>query len=164
MDCFNFCLPMWEPLQRYSALSPEARKLFRRAVLLRPLLRAALRVRGYNKTREWLQTRLDRQAITPLKTNGIPARVEVTCRMVRAAEHYSFVRGTCLEQSLLLWYLLQTSGISTVIRIGVRKPEGKFEAHAWVERDGVALNQTHQEHRHYHPFDKELPKPPAETS
>ncbi len=127
-----------------------------------PIIGATLRIRGYNKTREWLQTRLDRQAIISPEAPGIPAQVEMTCRMVRAAEHYSFVRVTCLEESLLLWYLLQSQGIDVAIRIGVRKPQGNFEAHAWVERDGVALNQTDEQHRHYHPFDNEVPKPPAE--
>ncbi len=84
--------------------------------------------------------------------------------MVRAAERYSFVSITCLQESLLLWYLLQTQGIVAAIRIGVRKPEGEFEAHAWVEHDGIALNQMDEQHRHYHPFENEIPKPPAEQT
>jgi Transglutaminase-like superfamily len=153
---------MWEPLQRYSALSPEARKLFRRAVFLGALIGVSLRFRGYSKTRGWLQGKLDRHAIQYLETPEIPARLEMICRMVRAAEHYSFVRITCLEESLVLWYLLQSQGISASIRIGVRKPTGKFEAHAWVEREGVALNQIDEQHRHYRAFDMDGPKAPTE--
>jgi hypothetical protein len=164
MGCSNFCLLMWEPLHRYSALPPEARILFRRAALLGPVIGVFLRVRGYNNTREWLQDRLDRQATLPHEKQETAARVEWTCRMVRAAERYSLLQITCLQESLLLWYLLQTQGIAAAIRIGVRKPEGKFEAHAWVERDGIALNQKDEQHRHYHPFEKEVPKPPMEQT
>lgn len=162
MDCSTSCLPMWEPLQRYSALPIEARKQFRRAVLLLPMIGTALRFRGYNKTQAWLQAKLDRHAILPLNEGEIPAQLEMTCRMVRAAEHYSLVRATCLEKSLLLWYLLRGQGISAAVRIGVRKDAGKFEAHAWVERDGIALNQVDETHRHYAAFDNNFPKPPVE--
>ncbi len=63
---------------------------------------------------------------------------------------------------MLLWYLLQEKGIAATIRIGVRKPAGKFEAHAWIERDGLALNQSDEQHRHYHAFDDQLTNPTSE--
>jgi Transglutaminase-like superfamily len=153
---------MWEPLQRYSALPLEARKLFRRAAFLGPVIGVSLRFRGYAKTQGWLQSRLDRQTIQYSETPEIPSRIETTCRMVRAAEHYSLVRVTCLEESLVLWYLLQNQGIFATIRIGVRKLAGKFEAHAWVERNGSALNQTDEQHLHYRAFDTDGSIPPTE--
>ena len=152
---------MWEPLRRYSAIPAEARSIFRRAAILGPMIGATLRFRGYSKTRQWLQNRLDHHAASAVGPQEISARLEMTCRMVRAAEHYSFVQVTCLEESLLLWYLLQRQGIAVAIRIGVRKPTGKFEAHAWVEHDGIALNQAEEHHRHYHPFDNDLQTPPT---
>jgi len=153
---------MWEPLQRFSALSPKARELFRLTVLLGPLVGASLRFRGYNKTRQWLQKRLDRRAIQYRETSEIPVPLEMTCRMVRAAERYSLVRMTCLEESLVLWYLLQSQGIPATLRIGVRKPAGNLEAHAWVEQDGMALIQTGEHHRHYQPFDTDGTNLPPE--
>ncbi len=39
-----------------------------------------------------------------------------------------------------LWWLLRRQGVASELRIGVRKEQGRFEAHAWVEREGVALN------------------------
>ncbi len=153
---------MWEPLQRYNALSSEARKKFRRAAILLPLVAASLRLRGYKGTHQWLQNKLNRRPIGHLQTEYLPARLEMICRMVRAAQHYSLLTSSCLEQSLVLWYLLQNEGIATALRIGVRKDDGKFEAHAWVECNGVALNQTESLHRHYAAFDSEFSKPPAE--
>lgn len=76
--------------------------------------------------------------------------------MVSAAVRYSILKFSCLEESLGLWYLLQAQGLHAQLRIGVRKSDGKFEAHAWVERDGEALNQPGAVHKHYAAFDKEL--------
>lgn len=155
---------MWEPLHRYKALPVEARRLFRRAAWLGPVIGASLRFRGYNKTREWLQKKLDGQPIQYSEAAEASSRLQLTCRMARAARHYSLSVGTCLQESLLLWYLLQSQGISAVIRIGVSKPGGKFEAHAWVEREGIALNQTDEQHRHFEPFDSDATSIPPESS
>jgi len=44
----------------------------------------------------------------------------------------------CLLRSLVLVDMLARRGIDVSFVLGVRK-EGDFEAHAWVEKDGVAL-------------------------
>jgi hypothetical protein len=67
-----------------------------------------------------------------------------------------------LEESLTLWYLLRKQGIPACLRIGVRTENGKFEAHAWVENGGEALNQPEAMHRHYAAFEQDFPEPPAE--
>jgi hypothetical protein len=82
--------------------------------------------------------------------------------MVRAALRYSPAKFTCLEQSLTLWYLLRKQGIATQLRIGVRKMDGKFEAHAWVEHEGVAVHQPGEIHQHYAAFDREFADAPRE--
>jgi hypothetical protein len=51
------------------------------------------------------------------------------------------IEGTCLVRSLAVWALLRKRGIVTELRIGVRKREGAIEAHAWVEREGIPLNE-----------------------
>jgi hypothetical protein len=155
---------MWKLFQRYKALDLDARKLFVRAVALLPLIAVSLRLRGFNKTREALQKR---QLVHPPQIPGKkdPAKtVGITCRMVRAGAHYGPVHPTCLEQSLALWHLLQKQGIPVQLRIGVRKLSEKFEAHAWVEFGGVALNQVEDAHHHYMTFDSEFSDPPGEKS
>jgi hypothetical protein len=144
---------MWEPFQRYRALDPEARKLFGRAVTLLPLIALSLRFRGFKKTKEALQKKLS--LISPQQTLKQKAAetVQKTCQMVRAGAHYGVVQPTCLEESLALWYLLQRQRIPAGLRIGVRKLPEKFEAHAWVEYEGVALNQLEEVHQHYAVFD-----------
>jgi hypothetical protein len=148
---------MWDPVQRYRALDRESQRLFWSAVILLPLVRLSLRLRGYNRTLRSLQKRLDRPGLEPIGPD-----VQKTSRMVRAALRHLPAKFTCLEESLVFWYSLRKQGISTQLRIGVRKTDGKFEAHAWVEHEGLALHQSDQMHRHYAAFDKEFSNPPAE--
>ncbi len=82
--------------------------------------------------------------------------------MVRAAVRHSLGHPTCLEESLALWWLLGRRGISSELRIGVRKHNEKFEAHAWVEREGTAVNEPQSLHEHYAAFDAELLSAPPE--
>lgn len=153
---------MWEPFQRYRTLDSEARKMFRRAAVLLPLVGVSLRLRGYRRTQEWLQARWERRRQALPQTASSKDIVEKTCRMVRAAVHYGMPGASCLEASLTLWYLLRLQGISASVRIGVRKHMNLFEAHAWVEHEGTALNQLEEVHRHFAPFDNEFHVPPKE--
>jgi hypothetical protein len=153
---------MWEPLQRYRALDPESRRIFRRAAILLPLVRWSLRLRGYGKTFTSLQERVRFEANKTESELALREEVQSTCRMVRAALRYSLSQYTCLEESLTLWYLLRKEGIPACLRIGVRKEGEKFEAHAWVEHDGEALNQDEAMHQHYAAFEQDLLEPPAE--
>ncbi len=151
---------MWKAFQRYRALDPESRKLFRRAVVLMSRATFSLRTRGFSKTKEALDTGLpSSQRIHP---EGFAEALEKTCRMVRAAARYSLVRPTCLAESLTLWFLLREQNIPASLRIGVRKSLGNFEAHAWVECDGAALNQPGEQHRHYATFDAAFSEIPEE--
>ena len=135
-----------------------------RAAFLLPWAKASLHWRGYNATYSSLQKRLT--AIFPPygKPKNISEQVPRTCRMLGAAERRLPIKFTCLEESLILWYLLRKQGIASRLRIGVRKVNEKFEAHAWVEQEGVALNQPGQLHRHYSAFEQEISEPPAEPS
>jgi hypothetical protein len=78
---------------------------------------------------------------------------EVIARLVAAAARNVFFGTNCLEQSLVLWWLLRRRGISALLRIGARKEFNRFEAHAWVEVDGAALDNAGAEHLHFVPLD-----------
>ena len=136
--------------------------MFRSAAILLPLVRWSLRLRGYGRTFTSLQKRAQFQTRGTENQPEPREAVEATCRMVRAALRYSVARFTCLEESLTLWYLLRKQGIPACLRIGVRKENEKFEAHAWVEHRGEALNQDEAMHRHYAAFEQDLQEPPAE--
>jgi hypothetical protein len=63
-----------------------------------------------------------------------------------------FFRATCLEQSLVLCWMLRRRGMNPELRIGARKEASRFEAHAWVELNGTVLDAGGAEHLHFAPF------------
>jgi hypothetical protein len=151
---------MWERLRRFSALERPARGLFLRASALLPLISLSLRLRGFRKTQAFLQKLLSLPSHTVKISTSSSA--DLTVRMVRAATRHTLGRATCLEESLALWWLLGRQAIASDLRVGVRKDGEKFEAHAWVERDGVALNEPEAKHQHFAAFDAALTSLPPE--
>ena len=151
---------MWERLRRFSALERPARVLFLRAAALLPLISLSLRLRGFRKTQAFLQKFLS----LPGHSTDPPAssRADLTVRMVRAAVRNSLGHPTCLDESMTLWWLLERQGIGAELKVGVRKDGEKFEAHAWVERDGLALNEPESKHKHFAAFDAALASLPPE--
>jgi len=162
---------MWNRVRRFSALPPEARRLFLRAAVMLPMVALSLKLRGFRATQEWLQkrtfpTRADRGPSTVgqrCDTHVADAIVAWNVRMVNAACRYVCPGSTCLEKSLTLWQLLSSQGIDSTIRIGARKLTSEFEAHAWVERNGVPLNELDSPHQHYSAFAAEFPSATTET-
>jgi hypothetical protein len=147
---------MWERLRRYKALDAESRALFWRAVRLLPRITLSLRLRGYARTEASLHSRVKSRLETIVTEEDLAPRIAKTSRMVHAASQFGTIRATCLAQSLTLWFLLQQQNISSAIKIGVRKKDGCMEAHAWVERNGVTLNEPDELHQHYAPFEREF--------
>jgi hypothetical protein len=98
----------------------------------------------------------------PANATGLapaPAEQEFALRIARmeaAAARNVLFRTNCLEQSLVLWWLLRRRGIVADLRIGARKDSGRFEAHAWVEYGAQVLNDASAEHRHFVPFEKPI--------
>ena len=73
-------------------------------------------------------------------------------RLVKAAANHGLYRANCLEQSLVLWWLLKRNGVESKIRFGARKEEEQLQAHAWVECLGIALNEDRGVDQRYAPF------------
>lgn len=74
-------------------------------------------------------------------------------RMQAAAVRHLPFKTNCLEQSLVLWWLMRRQGLAAELRIGGRKVVDRFEAHAWVEFEGSVLSDWSEEHLHFVPFD-----------
>ena len=145
-----------------------ARGLFLRATAVLPVIFISLKMRGFGATQKFLLRSLPIVPQTSQQDSihvvGALKRTELTSRLVNAAIGYVWRTSTCLEKSLALWWLLGRQGIACEVRIGARKQGGKFEAHAWLERDGVAINEPQQEHRHYAAFDAAFPLQSSEPS
>ncbi len=68
------------------------------------------------------------------------ARMVDTARLVAMAARHTPVANSCLHRSLALWWILRRRGFDTAIQFGARKKDGVFEAHAWIEHDGVVIS------------------------
>lgn len=120
----------------YRALSAREQKVLLASLALLPLFWLGLRLAGLRRFQAWL----DRSPVaqrTPL-THTEAAALGVAVN--RAAKHV-FGPVTCLTRSLVLrWWLLRRYGTTSDLCIGVRLEQGEFAAHAWVEKDGIPLN------------------------
>jgi hypothetical protein len=147
---------MWARLRRFNALPRPAKAVFMRAALLLPMIAASLRLRGFRATQRWLGPRAGEIVAPSLDADSITAEIQLVSRMVLAAARHSPFATTCLERSLALWHLLARRGVAVQLRIGVRKTAERFSAHAWVEREGMAIGEAEATHQHYAAFDKEF--------
>ena len=77
-------------------------------------------------------------------------------RMVAAAAREGVYHGRCLEQSLMLWWLLLWRHLPAELHIGVRQTDEKFEAHAWVELFGSVVNGKNTVYQEYVPFGRDI--------
>ena len=50
--------------------------------------------------------------------------------------------GTCLDRSVFLWFLMRLLHLDGDVRIGINFDGSKVEGHAWVEFDGVVVNDA----------------------
>ncbi|HEY2976128.1 MAG TPA: lasso peptide biosynthesis B2 protein [Pyrinomonadaceae bacterium] len=92
-----------------------------------------------------------RRVDLPLTTGRSP---ETIARMVRIAAEHGLYRAKCLEQSLVLRWLLQRQGIDARIVFGARKDDEQMQAHAWVEVNGVALSEDNGVYQDFAPLDE----------
>ena len=152
---------MLKSLWRFSALERPAQTLFLRALVMLPLVGLSLKFRGFEATRSTMRKRLS-LAIQQAGSDFLNRQVSLTAHMVNAADRHGLVHPSCLVKSLTLWWLLGRQGITSELRVGVRKEGGNLEAHAWVEREGIALNEPEERHHHYAAFDAALASMPEE--
>jgi Transglutaminase-like superfamily len=152
---------MWEQFRRFSALERPEQKLFLRAMVLLPLVALSLRWRGLRATQSSLNLLLS-DSHPQHDASLVSKDAAVAAHMVNAADLHGLVHPSCLAKSLTLWWLLARQGISSHLRIGIRKENEKMEAHAWVERDGAVLNEPDEHHHHYSAFDAAFSSLPQE--
>lgn len=74
---------------------------------------------------------------------GVVATLERLAVAVRRASDYGLFAPTCLVRALALEDLARRCGAEdAVVRVGVRREGGAFEAHAWLELDGRVVGDT----------------------
>jgi hypothetical protein len=92
------------------------------------LLRAEWRLR-----REPIGSFVARDGSAPLEPSGDPVRARELARAVERAANHGIFRPFCLVRAIAIRDLLERHDIvGSTIRIGVRRHDGAFNAHAWV--------------------------------
>ena len=94
---------------------------------------------------------------------GMVEEAREIARLEAAAARDFPWRTNCLEQSLVLGWLLRRRGIPAALRIGGRKDAEGFEAHAWVELGGANLSDADAEHIHFVPFERSIAAQETQT-
>lgn len=142
---------------RVWSLSWRERRLLAAALAVQPAVVGSLRLVGFRRTCALLRRTSPEPGGAPARTTvaagqGPAAETTETVQMVAAAARRGVPRATCLTRSLTLWWLLRWQGVASDLRIGTRQAGGEFEAHAWLERDGVVLNDRPDVAQNFIPF------------
>jgi len=72
-------------------------------------------------------------------------------------------QSNCLDQSLVLWWMLRRRGVAAEMHIGGRKEAAHFKAHAWVETDGYTFPEMNGGHPPFTPFDRPIESVETQT-
>jgi hypothetical protein len=80
------------------------------------------------------------RGVRPMPDAGLTAE---SARVVITAAAFYPRRAMCLEQSLALFILLRRRGVDAQLKFGIQTLP--FSAHAWVEVDGMPVNEK-QDH------------------
>ena len=98
----------------------------------------ALRVLPFRKVQGWIKSPGQKE-ISTVEAERIIQRSSDFVDLV--ARHHLYPM-TCLRRSLALQWLLSRSGLDTSLQFGVRRENGKLQAHAWLEHQGQVIDKT----------------------
>ena len=110
-----------------------------------PVIEISLRCFGAQRTSSWL-SRLFAPRAPRHATNDELRDADRLAQLAAIAGRRGIVTARCLSQALLVRTLLRRRGLETVLRVGVRKDDQRFDAHAWLELEGRALAQPSLQH------------------
>jgi len=133
----------------YRALSGREQKVVLASLVLLPFFWLGLRLAGLQRFQAWL----DRAPVAPKTPLSQTEAAALGVAVNRAANHI-LGPANCLTRSLLLRWLLRRFGTASDLRIGVCFEQGKLAAHAWVEKDGIPVNDSPEVVARYAAFDQ----------
>ena len=145
-------------LARLRGLSVAERLRLLQAVLLLPLNSLGVRLFGLRPWMGFLAR--ERGGGRMSSAEGGPAdgleRARQTWQVAAMAVRHAPYRGNCLSGSLTLWWLLRRQGLASDLRIGVSTQGGQFAAHAWIEYQGVVINDRSDVSRRFIRFERPI--------
>jgi hypothetical protein len=109
------------------------------------MVKIALRIWGFGRVITWLRRRVEAAPVVAILFDD--ATVKASERAVALAGALYPGRALCLEQSLVLYYLLRRQGVLVEYCQGViPRP---FQAHAWIEYRGEVINDIAEHARQF---------------
>jgi hypothetical protein len=126
---------MTRNLARFRALSRAEQRTLLAAAACMPLFWLGLRLLGLAR----FQALLQRSKASGNAAMTLPD-MQALGELVNIAARQTLGPETCLTRSLLLHWLLLRRGVENQLRIGVRLNQGALDAHAWVECEGIPVN------------------------
>lgn len=142
---------MYLKLKKLLDLPFQQQEVLCGALLLLPLFALLVRALGFGRFRHWLdeRTTLPMAVVTAQEISAIACAVNMAARL-------GPFKASCLTRSMVLKWLLRNRGVGTSLRVGVRTDSGMLDAHAWVEYQGVPINDRIDIGDHYAAFDTAL--------
>jgi hypothetical protein len=136
---------------RLASLRPAARRYAARAWILAPLIRGSLALLGFRATLRWVE------AVPVTSSSALSARasrvgVDEGASLVEGAFRAHVVGGECLERALVQYLLHRLDGVPARLVLGVKRPGGQLDAHAWVEALGSTRAPTESDHPPFVPL------------
>ena len=130
-------------LAKWSKLSGQEHRILLQALLLLPMIALGLRLSGLQRIRAVLAGhKALAETEAEAEVEHALARATSVARLVAVAARHGPYKAKCLPVALTLAWLLQRRGMSTDLRLGVRKAAARLEAHAWIEYRGIPLIDT----------------------
>jgi hypothetical protein len=117
-------------------------------MVMLPLFWLGVRTLGLRR----MQAVMSRSRQPFAKTNG--EEIRALSELVNRAAHHHPLPASCLTRSLLLAWLLRRRGWGSELRIGVRLNDGSLDAHAWLECDGIPVNDRADIAGDFRPFEE----------
>lgn len=142
--------------QRLRELSARERLLLAQTPILLPVVALALRWLGLGRVQRWLNRRPPRRA-GPTGSDRAAEAARLAW-IVKISALYGPWPANCLQRSVVLWWYLGRRGLDGDLRIGVRRDRetGKLDFHAWIEHDGVVINDGPDVRQRYATFDRAI--------
>lgn len=147
-------------IKTFQSLPPDERGIFYRFLVLLPVVAWRVQFLPVKSTDAWLRSRAPLNIERQQDDEVALVKAQRITWLMSKALRISLIKGKCLSQSLVLWHILDCQGITSRVRVGFKKDEAlspignrNFSAHAWVEYQGVVLNDHPDVYERFVVFD-----------
>jgi hypothetical protein len=131
-------------LKKFLHLSIRERQMFVQAVLLLPLIHLSLCLLGYHRLHKITEKLIPIKEVksSPSEADNTVYQAKEITRIVAIGAEHGFFQASCLRRTFLDWVFLRRNGIQSSICFGVRRIGQQLEAHAWLEYEGIVINDV----------------------